>query len=298
MGVFEKDLAASTLLAVPELYNIGQQNRGFNFGRYVMWATAGACEAVVVYFMVYGIFGEAIFARDQTLYAMGVLAYTACVTIISIKLQFIELHNKSVTAAIAIVLSVGGWWLWNLLLSVLYPDDKIYSVRRGLLERFGRDGLWGLTLIAVVLAVCVLEIGVKTVKATVLPSDVDVFQELERDAEVRTRFEGAAASLLQHSSGRGTKDSSPASYLEKTDQEEREAQMQDLLNKRRTTDAHQNWTRRRPSAPSRSSSAVKTATIHHTEEPQEMGEVPRRSVDVGELFSKGFGAVRKGPELR
>ena len=50
MGVFEKDLAASTLLAVPELYGIGQRNGGFNFKLYAYWATLGAIEAVIVYF--------------------------------------------------------------------------------------------------------------------------------------------------------------------------------------------------------------------------------------------------------
>ena len=51
MGVFEKDLAASTLLAFPELYNIGRQNRGFNFRKYFCWSTLAACEAVLIYFL-------------------------------------------------------------------------------------------------------------------------------------------------------------------------------------------------------------------------------------------------------
>ena len=37
MGVFEKDLAAATLLAVPELYVKGQQNGGFNVKIYLAW---------------------------------------------------------------------------------------------------------------------------------------------------------------------------------------------------------------------------------------------------------------------
>ena len=57
MGVFEKDLAASTLLAVPELYNIGQRNKGFNFRVYLWWATLAVCEAVLIYFFVYAIYG-------------------------------------------------------------------------------------------------------------------------------------------------------------------------------------------------------------------------------------------------
>jgi phospholipid-translocating ATPase len=47
MGVFEKDLAASTLLAVPELYTKGQRNGGFNFRVYLGWMFMASAEAMV-----------------------------------------------------------------------------------------------------------------------------------------------------------------------------------------------------------------------------------------------------------
>lgn len=47
MGVFEKDLSASTLLAVPELYTIGQRNGGFNFRVYLGWMFMASGEAMV-----------------------------------------------------------------------------------------------------------------------------------------------------------------------------------------------------------------------------------------------------------
>lgn len=314
MGVFEKDLSPATLLAVPELYNIGQQNRGFNFKLYFFWAILGACEAQVVYFILWAVYGEAVFTRDQSIYAYGVLAYSACVIIISIKLQFIELHNKSIMAAIAMFLSVGGWWLWNLLLSVLYRADQnpIYNVHRALLDRFGRNLLWWITLLLIVLAVCVLEFSIKAIKTTMFPSDVDIFQGLEKDREVRKRFEEAAADLLQQGWDRGTKGSSAEVELEAAAQIEREAQVEQLLNKPRNTDEHRKpWLMRRRSAAgvpgtvmdTSSAAAEKdtkaaTATEDGTGNGTEMGQVPRKSIDVAELFSKGFGEVRKGPELR
>jgi phospholipid-translocating ATPase len=304
MGVFEKDLSPSTLLAVPELYNIGQKNRGFNFKLYFWWAILGAFEAQIVYFILWGVYGEALFTRDQSLYAYGALAYTACVIIISIKLQFIELHNKSVAAAIAIFLSVGGWWLWNLLLSVLYPDtNPIYNVNRALLDRFGRNLLWWITLLLIVLAVCVLEFSIKAISATMFPSDVDIFQGLEQDREVRKRFEEAAADLLQQGWDRGTKKSSLELAQDAAAQVEREADVQQLLDKPRIhTDERKLWLRRRHSAAGNNDDAggkdIKAIPVRATEEGTEMGEVPRKSIDVAELFSKGFGAVKKGPELR
>jgi len=58
--------------------------------------------------------------------------------------------------------------------------------------------------------------------------------------------------------------------------------------------------KRKPFARENSALDVKHVHVQEREEPQEMEEVPRKSLDVGELFSKGFGAVRRGTmqELR
>jgi len=290
MGVFEKDLAASTLLAVPELYNIGQRNQGFNLRLYLCWACLAACEACVIYFTMYSIYGMALFSRDQDLYAMGSVAFSSCVIIISLKIQFIELHNKSVAAVLAIFLSLGGWWLWNLILTAIYPYTAIYSVHHDLLRGFGRNLLWWLTLLLIILAVCLLEVTIKAVGASFWPSDVDVFQGFEQDREVRKRFEEAAADLLQQGWDRGTKKSSLELARETAIQAEREAQVQELLDRPR------NWMNRTHSGAG--THGGKGVEVRQTEEAQEMEEVPGKSIDIGELFSKGFGAVRQGPELR
>ncbi|EXJ78856.1 phospholipid-translocating ATPase [Capronia coronata CBS 617.96] len=298
MGVFEKDLAASTLLAVPELYSFGQRNRGFNFKLYFSWAILGACEAVIVYFIMYEIYGRALFTRDQELYAMGSLAFSGCIIIISLKLQFIELHNKTVTAAVAIFLSVGGWWLWNIFLSCVYPDDVVYSVKHGLLDGFGRNLMWWITLLLIVSTVYLLEVTIKAHGTALWPSDVDIFQGFEQDLEVRKRFEEAAADLLQQGWDPGMKKSSLELAREAAEQAEREAHVQELLEKPRNMGERRPWARRTPSGLS-IHNAGKGVAVQKKEDGRDMEEgIQRKSTDIGELFSKGFGAVRKGPELR
>lgn len=304
MGVFEKDLNPATLLAVPELYNIGQQNRGFNFKLYVCWAVLGGVEALIVYFTVWGIFGEAGFTWDQTLYALGTLVFSACVTIISIKLQFLELHNKSITAAIAIFLSVGGWWLWNFILTATYdPEDEIYYVRRALLVGFGRNLLWWLVLILTVLSVCVFEFVIKAIHVKFFPNDVIVFQALEKDPEVRKRFEEASADLLQQGWDRTAKQSTTETEEATSEQREREAQVQELLDKRRNMKEKRPWLKMRNST----AGSGKNSTFRQTQGPSaadvetgaEMEDIShQRPVESEDPFSKGFGAVRKGQELR
>ena len=297
MGVFEKDLAASTLLAAPELYNKGQHNGGFRIRIYLWWAFMAASESMIIFYTMYGIYGEALFTKDNGLYAMGALTFTSCVTVISLKLQVLELHNKSIAAFIAVFLSVGGWYAWNLLLSSIYTNNTIYNVKDGLLERFGQNLLWWLTLGLVVCSVALFEIGISSIRFVVRPSDVDVFQAYEQDREVRKRFEEAAADLLQQGWDRGTKKSSVELAREAAVEAERETQVLDLLSRPRTMGREQTGAgevRRRRSGPTSSAEGEEWAGMmsDDKEEPAR-----RKSADASELFSQGFGKVRKGPDL-
>jgi phospholipid-translocating ATPase len=295
LGCFDKDLAPSTLLAVPELYSVGREHRGFNFKLYAWWAGTGAAEAVIVYFIVYGIFGEAIFAKDNKLFAMGCLAYSICVILISAKLQGIELYNKSTTAISACTLSVGGWFVWNLALSGLYDKyTPIYDVWHGFTHRFGNDALWWLTLITGVFAVLLIEVSIKATRVAFKPTATETFQVLEHDPDVRKRFEEAAADLLQQGWQHGTKKSSLEIARETEEQAQREAQVQELLERPRTLDGAppEDGLRRRSSA---HTDDDELDTMKAT---RQYEKDPRASIEISELFAKGFGKVKKGSELK
>jgi phospholipid-translocating ATPase len=86
LGIFEQDLSATTLLAVPELYTQGQRNAAFNFKKYLWWMFMATSEAVVVFFLMYGLYAEDIGERYNGLFAMGDLAFSCIVIIINTKL--------------------------------------------------------------------------------------------------------------------------------------------------------------------------------------------------------------------
>ena len=90
MGVFEKDLSASTLLAVPELYTKGQRNGGFNFRVYLGWMFMASGEAMLVYFVMLGLYGGALFTEDSSVFALGSITYTAVVWLIALKMQCVH----------------------------------------------------------------------------------------------------------------------------------------------------------------------------------------------------------------
>ncbi|KAL9106581.1 MAG: hypothetical protein Q9227_008427 [Pyrenula ochraceoflavens] len=344
LGAFEKDLAASTLLAVPELYTFGQRNQGFNISLYLFWTFTATCEAVIIYFTALGLYGrDAIPSSDRPgvsgtndLFAMGALIYSACVIIIFTKLQFLELHYKTWTVVIVLILSVGTWFFWNVLFSSIYSTTSdsavIYRVRDSLLHRFGATPLWWLTLILAVASAVLFEITIKAVKAGLAPSDVDVFQALERDPEVKRRFEEASAEELRAGWDRGEKKSSAEIEREIVEKEreekEREEHVRELLERPRTMEGQKSMmtatetglgaegVRRRTSMPVAGLGigleAVDSSEEEAKEEQQEGSTAAaattasgpserattRGSLDVQELFTKGFGVVWKGAELK
>lgn len=85
-AVFEQDLSATTLLAVPELYRIGQDWRAFNIKVVGWWILTGAIEGTFIWFMVYALYGLVPTVSDQRVYAIGSLAGSVCVLFINIKL--------------------------------------------------------------------------------------------------------------------------------------------------------------------------------------------------------------------
>ncbi|KAG4029119.1 hypothetical protein MFRU_017g00560 [Monilinia fructicola] len=192
LGIFDQDLSATTLLAVPELYTYGQRDGGFNLKKYFGWTFMAASEMIVIFFLAYGLFGESRFTDDNTLYSLGDLCFTAAVVVIVSKLLILEMHTKTYITAIGFILSIGGWFFWNLLLSSLYSVKSLtYNVRDGFIYQFGRNPLWWCTLIIILATVFLFEVGMSSVRKAFWPEDIEIWQELEKDTGVRRRLEMA-----------------------------------------------------------------------------------------------------------
>lgn len=172
------------------------------------------------------------------------------------------MHNKSIVVAISLTCSIGGWFLWNIILSAAYnPASPIYHVRDALFATFGRNALWWLTLILIVSSAVVLELGVGSLRAAFFTTDVDIFQELEKDPAIKMRFEEASAMELQAGWNYGV-EVSPAEIERDTEEQKREGEVRNLLRNRPDT----------------------------LEEGR--SEPVRRSTDIHELLGRRFGNVR------
>jgi phospholipid-translocating ATPase len=198
LGIWEKDLTPETLLAVPELYKLGRRDDCFNARVFLGWVLMATIDAVIAFFVMLKLYGQSNSGHEdeQELYAMGTLTYSACVVIISLKLQVLELHNKTRTAAIAILYSVGIWCVFNLILSTTYSDNTIYDVEGGLLYRFGRDPLWWLALLASVVSVLAFELAVASIRTYLWPTEVDIWRQIEKIPEYKQRLQEVALADL------------------------------------------------------------------------------------------------------
>ncbi|KAL8768896.1 MAG: hypothetical protein Q9209_004950 [Squamulea sp. 1 TL-2023] len=299
VGIFEKDLSATTLLAAPELYNFGHRNGGFSIRIYAGWIFMASSEAMVVYFLMLGLYGKAIFTLDNGLYAMGVMTFTACIIIIATKMQFTEVHNKSITCALAMFLSIGGWFAWNLVLSSMYSNNVIYNVRDGFLDRFGRNALWWLTLILIVLSCCGLEISAKALKVAFMPEDEDVFRKLEKDKGARERLERAAAIRLKDHIGDNI-DTGDGIQRIRTheEQERREGEVQELLDRPRMMVEQSGVRKRQLSADlAQDIEMVDIHRVEQSEDDDDNGNSKEISSPVREMLRKGFGHVRRSLDV-
>lgn len=185
LGMFEKDLKAETLLAIPELYSFGQRSEAFNLKKYVAWMFTGAVDTVVIYMMVWGYFKDILFTENNSLFPLGQLAFTIAVVLINIKILILECHHKTVITFVGFALSIVGWFLWNLLIGAIHPVEfGPYVVRGSFVNEFGNKLGWWAAAGATIAAVVAFELGLTAFQRIYYPRDQDIWQEIERQGGV------------------------------------------------------------------------------------------------------------------
>ncbi|RDL39666.1 uncharacterized protein BP5553_04006 [Venustampulla echinocandica] len=233
LGIFEQDLNASTLLAVPELYVQGQRNEAFNIKKYLAWMLMATVECMITYFTMFGLFGESLFTKDNNILSMGQLCFTSAVVFINTKMLILEMHNKTLITAFGWIISVGGWFMWSILLSFApKPNTKtylLYPLSGGFLTRYGRNILWWLVVLLTLACLTVLELGISSIRKTFWPTDTEIFQELQNDKIIRQRFEETVRAEEEGGGG----DVELEKEKKPSHDEEREGEIRELLDRPR-----------------------------------------------------------------
>lgn len=197
IGMFDKDLKPSTLLAVPELYATGRMYKAFNLKIFLYWIALAAFQSVGVSFLAYISWGFSAL-RDNSSLPLGTLVFYTLVIVINTKINLLEMRNKQWVAFAAFTISVAGYGVWNVLIMFLHrssPPQQFYA-DYGLLE-FGADISWWATLLMLPTVLILFDLLVKILKFVFAPNDTELFQLYERDIEMRRSFEEKALPELQ-----------------------------------------------------------------------------------------------------
>ncbi|CAM1506844.1 Fc.00g064850.m01.CDS01 [Cosmosporella sp. VM-42] len=211
MGIWEQDLSAETLLAVPELYVYGQRNMGLNIWKYIRWMALAAVEGIIAWYGIWTGYGWiSPSARDEGIYALGSLAFTVGILWINWKLFIFETHYKTTVVMCSFFITTIGWFAWLSFLDAVYAPvpSGTYDIRNSFTQLWGDDAIWWATVFIVLGFIGMLELVIKVVKRYLLMAglwkwppwkqgrdgdnieewDLELWQELEQDPVVRARL--------------------------------------------------------------------------------------------------------------
>lgn len=158
-GIFEQDLAATTLLAIPELYIHGQRNTSLHLPKALRWMLLATVQGMVVWFLAWAAFSVDRPGSDNGLFALGDLSFSLAIVFTNLKLLLGETHTKTYIILAGCVITVAGWWAWNAFLDACYSSNlSPYDVRHGFTGTFGRDPAWWATMALVLVVLGVGEV--------------------------------------------------------------------------------------------------------------------------------------------
>lgn len=97
--------------------------------------------------------------------------------------RLLEFHSKTLIPLIGLAVEVTGWFVWNLFLSAVYPRTVgPISVRDAFLHTFGDRLSWWTTLVLTLATLIIIELAVQAIRRVYWPTDQDLMQRIEKDA--------------------------------------------------------------------------------------------------------------------
>jgi len=86
------------------------------------------------------------------------------------------------------VVTIAGWWAWNLFLPFLYNPAPDLDVKSGFLQHFGRNPTWWAVLIVSSCVLIVADLAMDACGKWWWPSKIEIWQELEGSETVRMKL--------------------------------------------------------------------------------------------------------------
>lgn len=175
MGLFDRDVDAETLMALPELYAVGRQGKLFGLKRFAFYIFEGAYQSAIIFFFInYAYFTTS--ARSDG-YDVGQYEMSTALIFgaVHVATAFTGLNTEAWTIWVYIGLAVGPIliWIYTAIYSLIPPSTFItgsygndYFVFRSALFWFGFPFVFVLALLPRYLW--------RTFKHSYFPTDIDI----------------------------------------------------------------------------------------------------------------------------
>ncbi|RUS32171.1 hypothetical protein BC938DRAFT_476104 [Jimgerdemannia flammicorona] len=204
IGMFEKDLNASTLLANPEAYRIGQRDGAFNLRIFTQWVITAWWHTICVVLIplsLNGLFNaqwEIQLNGSLQLYTLGVMLYFSVVLVVTVQVAYIECHNHTLITHVTAWAEVFAFALWQLVYSAVYPNSNSheYAVFGDFEGIASKPMFWCILVITLWVAIlpCVIA---KMIRALVAPTQLMWLQEREKVPQYVTMWEKDAKNHVE-----------------------------------------------------------------------------------------------------
>lgn len=104
-------------------------------------------------------------------------------TNLHISSRLLEFHSKTLIPLIGLAVEITGWFLWNLILSAIYQRTVgPIIVRDEFIHNFGPRLSWWTSLVLGLVTPIIMELAVQAVRRVYFPTDQDLMQRIEKDA--------------------------------------------------------------------------------------------------------------------
>lgn len=200
LGTMTQDLGQTVLVAVPELYQLGQANKSFNMRLLFKALVVASLQTCMCSFLAYQFYGYDFMVKDNSLYPLGVTIYASVVSIVNFKIHFITMvHYISAISILSVLISCGGYLLWNVLIGLVYMTNhgKVYYVAREFWNLLGVELVFWATVFLCLVIGYLFELVIQLFSNVFFPSDTYEYQQLEADPYIMQRLEAETSLELQ-----------------------------------------------------------------------------------------------------
>ncbi|CAH0034088.1 unnamed protein product, partial [Clonostachys rhizophaga] len=149
IGMYEQDLKANTLLAIPQLYAYGQNGEGLTSLVYLGWMSNALTAGFIIFAVCWAAYSGGVPAvYDNGLYAQGTLVFACCMIWTNYKVLILEMHHKTKIALWSASVSILAVWLYIVITGLVAGyESGPYAITGGIIEEYGRDPSWWLALL-------------------------------------------------------------------------------------------------------------------------------------------------------